>query len=208
MKRLSRTAWIVLGAGIFVIAFAALYMLYSQQGREQQRLESEIGLAQATTSRVDSEKKDWESQLIKFQGELAQVESELSLAKSRLSRSQASLPSSVESIEYGERLFLIADGWMLKITSLTSSEPSDEEATDITLTVTSFRVTVNGQVDDILGFVNTIAADPNFTNATVKLVDMNVPEPLTDEEKEELTPEEIDERETPSAIITLAIYSY
>ncbi|GAH59611.1 unnamed protein product, partial [marine sediment metagenome] len=37
--RLSKTAWLILGIGIFVIAFGSLFMGYSRQSGEQERLE-------------------------------------------------------------------------------------------------------------------------------------------------------------------------
>ena len=237
--RLSKTAQLVLGIGIFVIALVSLYVIYSRQGSEQEQLDDNLLVTQATLPKVVSEKENQERQLTQLESQLTQLESELAQATSVLAESRKSFPESVESIEYDERLFKIADEWNLEITSLTASEPDDEkvkvEVEDIkvegiTFSVTYFEVEVKGKapelpfkteaeyetyidetVDDILDFIHTIRTDEYFTNATLELVNMDIPEPLTDEEIEEkeMTEEAIIEKaEKLTATIRLVIYSY
>jgi len=188
--KLSRTAWLILGIGVFIITFASLYMVYFQQGREQEQLDDSLLAAQATLPTLVSEKEGWESQLTRLKSQLAR-------ATSLLADSKTSFPKSVESIEYDEELFKIADGWGLEITSLTASEPGDKKVEDVTFSVTFFVVDVEGEVADILRFINTIATSEYFASATIELVNMDIPEPTTDGEEEK-----------PSATITLVIYSY
>ena len=136
------------------------------------------------------------------------LESSLVQATSLLNAARSSFPDSVDSIKVGEELFRIAGNRGLEITRLTSAKPSDKKVESVTYSVASFIVNVEGRVANILNFINTIATDEDFINATVELVTINIPEPLTEEEKEGLTEEEIEEREMPSATIRLVIYSY
>jgi len=200
--KISRTAWLILGIGIFAIAIGILCWVFLQQVQEQKGLNNSLSLAQATLPRVISERNDLESQLPQLESELAQAESLLSGVKARF-------PESVESIEYDEVLFEIADDCDLEIIELTASEPSDEEIAGITYYITSFKVKVEGKyggyidktVGDILDFINTIATseyspgETNFVNAIIKEVNMEVPEPG-----------EVDEK--PKATIKLDIYGY
>lgn len=208
--KLSKTAWLILGIGIFVIAFISLYMVYSQQQGEQSRLNDDLLAAQATLPGVVAEKEAQESQLAQRQSELTQLESGLTEATALLESAKMKVPSTVESIEYDERLFTIAYSWGLEITRLTASKPSDQKVESITFSTTTFVVQVKGEVADILDFISTIATDANFNSATVKLVSINVPGPLTKEEKEDLSEEEIEELEAqaPEATITITIYGY
>jgi len=186
--RLSKTAWLILGIGIFVIAFATLYMLYSRQADEQEQLRDSLSVAQDALPQLISEREDLESQLTQWESQLAQ-------ATSSLVKIEARFPESVQSIEYDERLFEIADDCDLEITSLTASEPGEEKVEDVTYAVTSFGVEVEGEVADILDFVNAIATSEYFTTATMEMVNMDIPEPEEEEDK-------------PSATIELVIYSY
>ena len=192
--KLGKTAWLILGIGIFVIAFVSLYVVYLQQGREQQRLDDSLLLAQATLPTVVSERDN--------------LENALAQATSLLNAARSGFPDSVDSIRVDEKLFAIAKICDLKITKLTTSEPSDEEVETVTYSVASFVVDVKGEVADILDFINTIATDEYFTNTTVELVDIVVPEPLTEKEKRGLTEDKIKEAEKPSATIDLIIYGY
>ncbi len=189
--KLSRTAWLVLGIGIFVIAFGSLYFLYSRQDNEQEQLNDSLSVAQATLPTLVSEKEDWESQLTQGESRLTQQESQLTQRESQLAQAtslldttQASFPESVESIEYDELLFNFAHDCNLRITTLIASEPGNEEVEDITYSVTSFTVDVKGEVANILDFINAIVTSEDFTCATAELVNINIPEPLTEAEKE------------------------
>ena len=130
--RLSKTALLVLGIGIFAIAFGSLYMLYSRQRQEQEQLNDTLAVVQATLPNIASEKTNWEKQLTEREGELTQLESDLTQATSLLDSAKTDFPESVESIEYDERLFNIADGWDLEVTILTTAKPTNTIAFGIT----------------------------------------------------------------------------
>jgi ABC-type transporter Mla subunit MlaD len=183
--KLSKTAWLVLGIGIFAIAAGCLYMLYSRELREQEQLSSVLSVAQATLPRLTSEKAELESQLAQSAEELAEAESLLDAA-------EAGFPQSVESIEFGEALVDIAESCDLEIVKLTASEPSDEEVkkegeneASVTYPVTSYTVEVEGKyggyidktIQDVLDFIDTIATDEYFANAAMEVVNMKVSEP-------------------------------
>ena len=208
--RLSKTAWLILGIGIFVIALGTLYFLYSRQGDEQEQLDDSLSVAQATLLTLVSEKHDWESQLTQLESELTQLESELTQATLLLDTTQVSFPSSVESIEYDELLFNFAHGCNLRITTLIASEPhsegveSEEVEEAITYSVTSFTVDVKGEVANILDFINAIVTSEDFTCATAEPVNINIPEPLTEAEKEAIKEGLIEELTRESAQEVLA----
>jgi len=210
--KLGKTAWIILVTGIFVIASASLYWLYLQEEPKQEELNAQLSAVQAQLPNLAEQRASLESTLTELEDNLAQATSQLKTAK-------AAFPALVESIEVDELLFGIADDWGLKITSLTASEPSDLEVEvevemedieveDVTYLVTSFAMDVKGEVTDILNFIHTIVNHRDFDTATVELVNIVVPEPISEEEKEGLTEEEIEEKEMPSATIKLVIYSY
>ena len=213
--KLSKTAWIILLVGIFIIAIGSLYWLYLQEGPKQEELNAQLSAVQAQLPNLAEQRASLESTLTELEDNLAQATSQLKTAK-------AAFPDLVESIEVDELLFGIANDWGLEITSLTASEPRDYrvkvemeaediEMEDVTYLVTSFTIDVKGEVTDILNFIHTIVNHRDFDTATVELVNIVVPEPLTEAEKEELTEEEIEEAEEPempSATIKLVIYSY
>jgi len=216
--RLSRTAWLILVIGVFVIAFAGLYMIYLREQRAQEPLNEALAVAQTVLPKLTTEATNLENALAEMEDRLAQ-------AKSHLQTAKAIFPTRrVESIEVDEVLFGTADSWDLKITNLTATEPGDLtvpveveaedievediEVEDINFIVTTFTVQVKGEVADILNFIHSVVNHRDFDSATVELVNIVVPEPLTLAEKEDKTEEEIEEAEIPSATLTLTIYNY
>lgn len=201
--KLGKTAWLILGIGIFVIAFGILFTGYSRLSGEQDSVEDELSSAQELLPQLVSQREYWESQLSQLESQLTQAESSLAEARSRF-------PEAVESIEYDEELVLLAHDCDLELVSLTASEPRDKEVEEITYTVTLFEVEVRGAgsppdpltksyidntIADILAFINTIATGEYFNAANIELVNIEAPEPDEEEEK-------------PSATITLMIYGY
>ncbi len=211
--KLTKTFWLILSIGVFVIAFAALYLIYLQQQRTQEPLDAALATAQTTLPKLTTERTNLENALTELEDELVQ-------AKSRLETAKAVFPALVESIEIDELLFGFAHDWGLEIVRLTASEPGTEtvpvevenvQVEDVAYVITSFTMEVKGQVSDILNFINTIVTHEDFTTATVKLVSIAIPEPLSEEEKQGLTKEQIEAREqveTPSATINIGGTSF
>jgi len=233
------TARLILVIGIVAVAVVMLYRLYLQQGLEQVEVNIQLVTAQGLLPKLVSDKEDSE-------GRLTQLEGDLTEATSRLSEAKAYFPASVQSIEYDEVLFRMADDRDLEIVTLTASEPADleveveletddqdQEVDNVTYSVTSFMVEVEGKatelafdtakeyeeyisqtVADILDFISDIANGDDFTTATVKLVNISMPEPMTDDDIDEMKEQEMEEEELiqefegASATINLEIYGY
>lgn len=214
--KFSKTSWMVLGIGIVIIGTASLYMVYQGEVQKRDEARDSLAEAQATVPIRITERNDLESQLsqledelVQWQNELSQLETELAQAELTLNQTGARFPISVESIEYDEFLVDFALGANeLNMTSLTASEPTELTLDGITYTTTFFTVAINGEVADILNFINTIVADDDFQTAILEPITIDIPEPLTDEEKENMTEEEIEEAEMPSATINLMVYTY
>jgi len=217
MMRLSKTAWIVLGVGIFVIVAATLGWLYFSERGKQRELNDSLAEAEGILSPLIVENEDWQNQLNELQ-------SQLTYANTLLDMSMADLSLSVESTDVDEKLFEIADTLELEIKSIISSEPTDEDIEGIIYSITPFVVTVEGEqiaepgfaaasayeiyidetVNKIVNFVSTLAISEYFSNATIELLTLEVPNLLTEEQLESQGAEV----ERPLATVRLAFYSY
>ena len=190
--RLTRTTWLILALGVFVIAFAGLFVVYSRQASQQKDLKSSLAEAEARYPQLTS-------QIQTLQSQLAQRQSDLAAELLKLRAAKAKFPPSVQSIDYHQILLRIADDWDLEVMSLTASQPRQEKVDSVTYLVTTFGVVVRGEMANMLDFVHTLATSQYFTNATVTVVSINIPEPPTGQGG---TPEK------PQATISLDIYAY
>jgi hypothetical protein len=216
--KLSKTTWMVLGIGVIIIAAVSLYMVYQGQVQKRQEARDSLANVEQNLQSFTNIKEATEVELIQledelqeWQNELSQLETELAQAKLTLDQTGARFPSSVESIEYDEVLFSFAHDANLKITSLTAGEPAETITEDITVpaeltteditvpmditiegityATTFFTVEVKGEVADILDFVNRVVTDEGFKTAVLEPVSIEVPEPLSDAEKESIKEE-------------------
>lgn len=202
--RLSKTAWLILGVGVFIIGLVLLVMLYSNQAGEEEQVEENLDEAQALLTQLMAQKEEWQSELTQLESQLAEEESALYTSKARF-------PDEVESIEYAEELFMIAHDCDLEVVDITATEPHEQQVEDtgIIYYITTIEVQVSppeapplplttsyldSSVADMLNFVNIIVTGGYFTTATIEQVILEIPE--------------ICETEKPLAIVRLNIYSY
>jgi len=209
--KLSKTAFLVLGIGIFILGFAILFVLYSGQSGEQEQLSGRLATTQGLLPELIAEKEDLAAQLAQWEGELDK-------AMLALGKSEGRFPKSVESIEYDEVIFKLAEQSGLRIIALTASEPSGEKVkdTDITYAVSTFTVQlenvesppstagefeiyIDETVDKVLEFIHLVATTPDFGVATIKVVAIDGLEPPEETEGEDAGPE---------ATLELAIYGF
>jgi len=203
--KFGKVAQLVLAIGIFAIAIIFLYRMNLEREAEHEQLTTQIAAAQAILPDLEAEKAELEGQLNQLQVEMAQ-------AKASLNRGKANFPDGIDSIRYDELLSQMARDRDLEMMRLSTSEPGTKSEGDVTFTVTTFDMEVHGAVADIIDFIDAIAIGDDFTTATVELVSINIPEPLTLQEKEGLTEQEGEEEEeelgSPSATIKMNIYTY
>jgi hypothetical protein len=218
--KISKTALLVLGVGIFIIGFAALFTLYSGQSGEQVLLNKDLAASQSLLPQLIAEKED-------FTGQLAQWQGELDKAMLALSKSEGRFPKSVESIEYDEVIFKLAADCDLMIMELSAFEPYDEkvEDTDIVYsvvaaevkvqntelpprTVGDYELYVNDTVDKMLEFIHLIAASEEFNISTIRLVAIENLEPPEAEALEGAETDAARRELAPEATIQLLIYGF
>jgi len=218
--KVSKTALLVLGIGIFILVFAVLFTLHSGQTGEREELSNRLVTAQGLLPGLIAEKDDLSSQLANWQDEVNK-------AKVAMDTSESKFPKSVENIGYDEVMFKMASDCGLMIMEITAVEPYDEEVkdTDITYAVGAIEVKVQNQelppvtvgefevysgetVDKVLAFVHLIAAGGDFNVGNIRLVAI---ENLESPDAETLESAETDEAKrdlAPEATVQLLIYGF
>lgn len=199
--KLSKTSWIALGIGIFVIAAFNLFQTYQSGVEERDEAQNSLTETQTALIVVNADKDraevnltQTEEELAQIQNELSQLETELAQAELTLDQAEAKFPVSVESIEYDELLFRLAEDANLEIISLTASRATETDKNDIAYAVTAFTMNVQGEVENILDFINRIVTEEDLNTADLKSVTVTIPKPLSGN--------------SPSATINLVVYSY
>ena len=193
--KLSKTSWMLLASGVFIIAFASMGMAYLNESGQQAQLNEELSQAQLII------KKSSTNELIPREEEL---ESRLTQAKARLKEIKSNLYQTDENIEACDSLFNIAESCEVTITSISSSPPlNNARLNEVTYSTLNLTVKLKGDIPDLINFI--LNWTQEYPTGVVESVRMGIPSTYSEGD------EEIDEDEEaatqPSAAIILVIYN-
>jgi hypothetical protein len=161
--KLSKKVWLIVVIVIFAVALGVLFSIYSGQNGERAQLDDRLSWAQTLLPGLTDNRQD--------------KEDELTQAESLLAASQAQFPEVVESIEYDDDLFEIADDCNVALKTLTASKPTNKTVGTVTYSISSFVVGVQGSIDNILEFIYALRTGDDFQlpwSAEVTSVKTNV----------------------------------
>jgi hypothetical protein len=158
--KIGRKALLVLGVVVIVAAIVVVGVLYSRQAGERAALNDRLDRAQTLLSVLGASKNNLEDQLAS--------------AQSSLEASRVKVPESVESIEYGEYLFEIADECNVNLDSLSFPKPAASTVGAVTYSIVSLTLPVSGTLENIFQFIDTIRTDDRFASTEVNAITMNI----------------------------------
>jgi hypothetical protein len=186
LPKLGKTARWVLTIGIILIPIIVLGVIYGQHSGEESQLRADIDSAWSQRSYIIAL---WQQRIADANAEKAALEADLSQAESQLQSDLQLLENTTEqldevahedfphnytqSIEIGDKLFQAADDAGVTIASYTCSLPSEQTLNDITFRVFSIRLSVEGQVPNLLDF--NIKVSQGFPECDFKSVSINMP---------------------------------
>ena len=210
--KLSKTSWLILIAGVVIVAFASLGLTSSRQVSEHKQLTEELTVAETRLTNV---------QLKDLQVGKGELEAQLDETTAQLKAAEYNLSQSNESIDVTDFLFVIAQACGVIINNISSSDLSSDELAEVSCTVSRLSINVEGELPSLISFVTMLNND--FTTGVVDSVSISItemPEEEIGEETEGETEEEAGgvetenstepepEPEIPSASIRLSVYSY
>ncbi|UCE97206.1 MAG: hypothetical protein JSV74_04370 [Dehalococcoidia bacterium] len=191
--RISRTGWLLIGVVIFIICAIVLYMFYQNQTNARQEAQDELEVAQDTALMLLSQKgamevqiAEKETELVQWEDTLNQLEEQLTQSEADLNSIQQEIPFSAESIEYDEILFSYALENEIELFSISTSEIGEADIEEVNYGTVTYGMNIRGDVENILDFVNTVVNSNEFKTATLAPVNLTIPDPLDDEEIDNL----------------------
>ena len=193
--KLSKTSWLILTLGIFIVAFASLGIAHYQQAHQQDQLEDQLAVAERRLNKL---------QLKQLYSQREEVEEQLNQTISQFEAAKAVLSQPAESINISDTLFRIAEACGVEVTAISSSGPArGGDLEGVTCSVLPVTIMVEGDVPNLLSFV--IKLNDDFATSVVESVGIGVQEQV----EEEIGAEGIEgEAEKSSADIQLIVYSY
>lgn len=161
----SKTALIVVSAGIFIIILASLGIVCFQRVKEQNQLSEQLALAQSRVSGAQLEQLS--SRQTELEKQLSQDTSQFEAVKAILSQPESSV--TVYSI-----LFEIAEACRVEVVKMTSPGLANGDLEGISCSVLALGITVEGSISSLVNFVTKL--NDYLTTGVVKSVTMTVPD--------------------------------
>lgn len=185
--KLSRTVWVALAIGVFLVLFFTMGMAYRGQTEEQSQLNDQIAAAQQKIAKfpiVQLSSKEGE-----LNKQLAEVESQIISVKTELTQS-------TDGIDGTRGLFELADAARVELLEVRSSGVNNQTISEVPFRIQSLTVKVKGSVLSLIYFILNISE--KFPTGVVKSLDLSNPPAAGDGYPASST----------SATIILNIYSY
>jgi cell division protein FtsB len=181
--KLSKTSWLIIIIGVFVIVLIGLGIVRSQQVHQQNELNEQLALTRSKIQVIQLE------QLSLRQGDL---ERQLSETDSQSESAKKILSQPVRSVTISDFLFDTAEANSVNITEINSSGLASEELAGVTCSVLPFTAKVEGELTNLVSYITKLNND--LATGFVKSVEISVPETSSTKK--------------PSANIQLIIYTY
>jgi len=198
--KLSKTGWLILSAGVFVVILAGLGVTRSQQMREQNRMNEELSLSETRLDKLDIT--DMRRQLEDLDQKVQEGEAQLDDARERLHQT-------IVSVDVTDEFFKIAEYSGVTVMSLSTSAIASNELEGIGLQTIALSAQVEGDFEKIIDFV--INLNNGYATGYVESAQINIPIPeVAPAEGEEAGEDEIvaPVEESTSVAIQMLVYSY
>ncbi len=184
LLKLSKTSWLILAAGIFIVVLGSLGIARSGQLQEKGTLDEELRISTMTLEKLKASDTGGNLDILQQRIEEEQV---------LLDEAMRRLDQTVVSVDVSEELFLIADYCGVVITNMSTTPIKPNKYEGIGLDTTAMSVNVDGELPDLVAFVHSLNND--YTTGLVRSVQINIPDSSSS-------------NETPSLSVQLTIYSY
>jgi hypothetical protein len=182
--KLTKTGWLILAAGVFVVVLASLGVTRTQQLKEKGKLDQDLQSSTQILEKIQTS--DLRQQIDDTQQKVDETQ---------VLRDEAaqSLNETVVSVDVSDELFTIANYCGVTVMHLVTSPIRQSQLENVQLDSTTMNVQVDGELPNLVNFVNSLNND--YKTGFIKSYQISVPNASTS-------------NETPSASIQMIIYSY
>jgi hypothetical protein len=181
--KLSRTSWLILAVGLFVVIAAGLGITRSQQAQEQGRLNDELATSEQSLAAI---------QITGLQSQLTGLQQSVAQAQLQLNQAQQQLEQTVVSVDVTDKFFSIARDCGVEVLNLGTSPISPNVYEGVGLSTTAITAQVEGELSALVNFVESLNRE--FSTGMIQTFQIDIPPSGSDA--------------SPSISIQMIVYSY
>ena len=189
--KLNKKTGLLIGLVVFVITLGVLGWISFQNLEEKTRLEKQLTTSQTRLQAIKLE--PLSSQPADLENQLSQILPEYEAVKAKLSEP-------VNSTNASAAVFDVAKTYGLTVIEITSSSPTDEQVTGVTLSAISMTARVQGKASKMVSFIT--ALNDFLKTSVFTSVEITVPEIIAADNTT------ISNGDNATANIKMVIYTY
>lgn len=181
--KLSKTSWLILSAGIFLVMLAGLGITRSGQIKQQDKLAADLSTSQLRLDKLDTTQ-------LKLQSD--ELQQQLTDSQQQLIGAKDKLRQKINSVDVTDKLFEVANYYSVNVTIMGTTSIAQQPYQGIPCSVISVSASADGMLSDIINFIDGL--NNNFSTGYVESAQMQVADSSSND--------------TSSASISLIVYSY
>jgi hypothetical protein len=168
--KLSKTSWLILSAGVFVVVLAGLGITRFGQISDNTKLSEELSVSAARLENVN---------LTPLQVQLAELSEQLQDSDSQLAEVKNRFIQSIISVDVVDQFYEIAYYYGVKVKSIGTTKMQGDRYQGVNCIVISINASVAGTLSEIIEFV--IGLNNNYSTGFVRSVQINITDATADE---------------------------
>ncbi len=181
--KVSKTSWLILSAGIFIVVLACLGVARSGQIKEKDNMSEELSLS---STRLDN------IELTGLQVQSAELQEQLKESREQLDGAKDKLRQSAISVDVTDKLYEIGKYYGVSITVMGTTSTQEGSFQGVTCSMISLNAEVTGSLSDIIDFITGL--NNNFATGFIRSAQIGVADEAGGN--------------TSSAGINMVVYSY
>lgn len=154
--KLSKTSWLILSAGVFLVVLAGLGVTRNQQIQEQTQVEGELGISEMSLSK---------SSLVEQRYRVDELLKLIEERQTEVDEAAGWLKTTVISADVTEEFYAITDYSGVEVTQFGTTPITQSSMNGIGLSQTSISAQINGTLQDVIDCI--INLNSHFTTGYV-----------------------------------------
>lgn len=186
--KLSKTSWLILSTGVFLVILAGLGLTRSQQIQDQAVTQDELDISSMRLSN---------SATSELRYRIEEIQQQIDMGKAQLDDAMVRLEKTVISADVTENFYSIAEFSNVEIMQFNSSPIASSSLGGVRVSQTALNARVVGGLREVIDFIVNI--NNSFTTGYIESATLQIGSPPVDDE---------DTLAVTTAAINMIIYSY
>jgi len=161
--KFSKTGWLILSAGIFIVVLAGLGITRSGQVKEQGKLGTDLASSQVRLDKVDT---------TQYELQRTELTQQLTDSAQQLAEVKDKLRQKIESVDVTDKFYEIATFYSVNVTVMGTTKVSNDTYQGVEFSVISLSGTAAGEFPDIIDFI--AGLNNNFSTGFVQIAQIKV----------------------------------